>query len=243
MSLHDVVASVEAREKTLSLLNPRDADLAGALAEYLADLNVAVAVARTDTGEPRDVAVLTRGDELLASTECAALAGLVDETAPGPDGLGVDDAAADAVLSHLKETTFTAYDRAEMTAVSREIEDRAWRVGSGTLLAGFQTTSVLAGEAETYRNLATEGLDVHAFAAPDGADVDVADVTLHVEDVPEIRDSWFVVFDGGGVRGQECALLAEARGENAYYGFWTYDPSVVERIYDHLAATYEHVSV
>ena len=38
----------------------------------------------------------------------------------------------------LEETLFTSFDRRQLLGTAREIEDRAWRVGVGTLRVGFQ---------------------------------------------------------------------------------------------------------
>lgn len=240
-SIREIVAAVEREEKTLTLLNPDREDLAAKAAAYFDEQNVLVTEERTVSGEPAGVALLTRGDELLAATTTGSLADLVDSTPPGPDGLGVDDSEHHDLLTHLKETTFTAYGKREMVLASREIEDRAWRVGTGRLFAGFQYESILLGQARTYETLASDDLDVYAFAAPDGHDVDLDGVTTYVEDVPELADSWFVVFDGGDDPAQSSALVAEARGEDSFYGFWTYDPRIVARMVDHLETTYDRV--
>jgi len=84
---------------------------------------------------------------------------------------------------------------------------------------------------------------VYAFAAPDDTSVALDGVRVHVEDAAELAAHWFVVYDGGDDRGQACALLAEEREEDSYYGFWTYDPRIVSRIVDHLEATYDPVPV
>jgi hypothetical protein len=243
MSLGAIVEAVQGKQRRLSLLNPNDDGLADAVATYFADQNVAVAAQHTDSGAPPGVAVLTRDGDPLATTTTAALSELVADTPPGEDGLGVDDSAHHDLLTNLKETTFTSHSRREMTQASREIEDRAWREGSGRLFAGFQYESILVGQARTYETLGESDLDVYAFAAPDGTDVAIDGVRVHVEDAAELAAHWFVVYDGGDDRGQASALLAEERGEDAYYGFWTYDPRIVDRIVDHLEATYDPVPV
>ncbi len=241
MSLHEIIAAVERDEKTLTLLNPGREDLVAEAAAYFDEQNVLVTEERTVSGRPAGVALLTGDGEVLAATTTDAVVDLLNETASGPGGLGVDDSDYHDLLSHLKETTFTAYDKDEMVMASREIEDRAWRVGEGRLFAGFQYESILLGQARTYETLASGDLDVYAFAAPDGESVDPDGVTTHVDDDPELAESWFVVFDGGPDRAQGSALVAESRGENSYYGFWTYDPRIVSRVIDHLETTYATV--
>jgi DICT domain-containing protein len=135
---------------------------------------------------------------------------------------------------------FTSYDGERMLAASREIEDRAWRASEGTLYAGFQRYSILEEQLPVYEQLGTKtDLDVTAFAFPD-ADLSAHDRTFDVfpERAAEIRDTWFVAFDGGGDEESKCALLAEEREPRRFYGFWTYDPETVDYIFDHLGGTY-----
>ncbi|MUW15659.1 histidine kinase [Halorubrum sp. CBA1125] len=158
----------------------------------------------------------------------------------GSDGdNGTDRLVGEAVLDHLDETMFTSYSREEMIAASREIEDRAWRIGDGELHAGFQTLDVLAGETETYDRLGgLDGLDVHAYAAADGDPPDVDSYAIHTGRTSEIRETWFVAYDGGGYDEAKCALLAEERASGEFYGFWSYDPDTVDYIIAYLTDRY-----
>jgi DICT domain-containing protein len=113
-------------------------------------------------------------------------------------------------------------------------------MGKGALHSGFQTLSILEPQMDVYTRLAeNEGLDVHAYAAPD-TDVPShdTDLTIHVERSDEIRRSWFVVYDGAGIDVNKCALLAEERDPRTFYGFWTYDPDTVDWILDYLETAY-----
>lgn len=153
---------------------------------------------------------------------------------------------SEPVLDHLEETLFTSYSIKQMFMASREIEDRAWRVGSGELHAGFQTVEVLTGQTETYDRLGTQSdLSIHAYAAPVSETTTIPEsegFSLHVERNDEIKQTWFVVYDGDGVDENKCALLAEERGEEEYYGFWTYDPKTVDHLQGYLESTYGRVT-
>ncbi|WP_135535480.1 DICT sensory domain-containing protein [Halostella pelagica] len=239
MSLGDVITDVENRRKTLTVFNPGPDDtLYRDLEEYFDTQNVEVRSETTESGRPEGIAVLSQGDAHLTSTSTDVLRDLTDETHPGDGGLGIDDAAHADVLRFLEETTFASYSPEQMLAASREIEDRAWRVGAGCLHAGFQNVSTLDGTANVYRDLAERPLDVHAYATPDRRPPTLPGVTVYLEETEEIERSWFVVFDGAGEDEQKCALLAEEREEGAFYGFWTYDPAVVDRILDNLTTRY-----
>jgi DICT domain-containing protein len=235
MSLTELIAGVEEHEKTLTVFNATD-ERVESLREQFHDRNLTVATERTPSGKPDSFAVLAEDGEFVTAadvTEVLASAG--SETDPD-----FDDEAYSPILDHLDETLFTSYDIGQMVAASREIEDRAWRIGSGTLHSGFQRLSILDEQMDIYERLAEKGeLDVHAYASPD-ADVPEhdTDLTIHVERADEIERSWFVAYDGAGVDVNKCALLAEERESRAFYGFWTYDPSTVDWMIDHLESTY-----
>lgn len=228
MSLRRLIAEVRGREKTLTVHAPADADVVDAVREYFASQHVTIEHEPTD-GEPR--AVLSDDGEELASVGADALHELTSR-----DLHEVGEVAPySPLLAHLDGTTFTSYDRRQMTMASREIEDRAWRANGGELHSGFQALSNLEEERATYEQLAAGGLDVHVYGEPD---VDVADApfSVHGIDTEEVTATWFVVFDGGENPEQSSALLAEEREDGGFYGVWTYDLSLVERALGSLAA-------
>ncbi|VTT87552.1 hypothetical protein DM2_886 [Halorubrum sp. DM2] len=246
MSLIELIAGVEAHEATLTVFNA-DPAVTDELREYFADRNVRIVDDQTASG-PEAFAVLARDGEFVTAVT-------VDELLPRPSGDEDGEAGDESgeptgeggtagrvgkpVLDHLDETMFTSYSREDMVAASREIEDRAWRVGDGELHAGFQTLDVLTGEADTYALLGEkERLDVHAYAANEGDAPDVDHYTVHVGETAEIRETWFVAYDGGGYDEAKCALLAEERAPGEFYGFWSYDPETVDYIIDYLTERY-----
>ncbi|MDS0298779.1 histidine kinase [Halogeometricum sp. S1BR25-6] len=234
MSLTELIAGVEDSEKTLVVHNADDSTV-DSVVERFADRNVTVATASTESGPPEYV-VLSEGNRVLSATSLAEIV---------PDGgrprtPGFDSEPYKPILDELDETMFTSYDWRRMLAASREIEDRAWRAGEGTLYAGFQNYSTLEKQLAVYEQLGTKAdLDVTAFAFPD-VDLPEHERTFDVfpERAAEIRDTWFVAFDGGGDEESKCALLAEEREPRQFYGFWTYDPGTVDYIFDHLGETY-----
>ncbi|GAA0659176.1 DICT sensory domain-containing protein [Salarchaeum japonicum] len=232
MGLRDIVSGVESREKTLTVYTPTDA-LADAVRDYFASQNVRVA--HEPVADAADARVeLSDGDgERVTSVDVEA----VDELVSGRSNREFGDAVPyRALLEHLDRATFTSYDRRQMVTASREVEDRAWRVGEGLLVAGFQTLSTFETQHEAYRLLAETNLDVHVYGAPD-ADVASVGTTLHPVDSPDVRETWFVAFDGGPSPEQKSALLAEEREPGEFYGFWTYDPDTVDRIIDAVPGT------
>lgn len=231
MTLTELIAGVEAQRKTLTVFNA-EASKTAALREHFSNRNVDVTAARTADG-PQGYAVLSdEGDFITAASV---------ETVLGNDGdtFDFETEAYRPILDHLDETTFTSYDRQQMVAASHEIEDRAWRIGSGTVHAGFQTLSTLESQIDAYERLADRNsLAVHVYAAPEGEIPDHETVSLHIERAEEVHNTWFVVYDGGGTDTNKCALLAEEREPRAFYGFWTYDPDTVDWIIDHIVTNY-----
>jgi hypothetical protein len=241
MSLIELIAGVEAHEATLTVFNA-EPSVTDELRSYFADRNIRIVDEQTASG-PEAFAVLARDGEFVTAVP---VDDLLPRSGDGEAGATASEAGASSdgrvgepVLDHLEETMFTSYSRDDMVAASREIEDRAWRVGDGELHAGFQTLDVLTSETDTYDLLGGKAqLDVHAYAAAEGAAPNVEHYTVHVGETAEIRETWFVAYDGGGYDQAKCALLAEERAPGEFYGFWSYDPETVDSIIGYLREQY-----
>jgi DICT domain-containing protein len=234
MSLSELIAGVEAHEKTLTVFNA-EASVAAAVRERFADRNVRVVTETTGSGRPGEFLTLSDDDGVHTATDLDAFLAAVSDR--GDEGRAT-------VLDHLDETLFTSWSIGRMVAASREIEDRAWRVGGGALHAGFQTLSTLRGELDRYERLGDSPVDVHAYAVPDTDPPADSSFRLHLDRSEEIATSWFVVFDDGtdaSETTQKCALVAEERDPREFYGFWTYDAGTVDYIVDHLETRYGFV--
>jgi hypothetical protein len=237
MSLIELITGVEAREATLTVFNA-DPSVASELREHFADRNIRIVEERTDGG-PDAYAVLSRDGAFVTAVPVSELLGAGESSDGDDSAAGGRRRVGQPILDHLDETMFTSYSRGDMVAASREIEDRAWRVGDGELHAGFQTLDVLTGEADTYDLLGEKDrLSVHAYAAAEGDPPEVEHYTVHVGETAELRETWFVAYDGGGYDDAKCALLAEERAPNEFFGFWSYDPETVDYIIDYLTERY-----
>jgi DICT domain-containing protein len=234
MSLRELIAGVEGHEKTLTVFNA-DESVVTELREYFADRNVSIESEETPSGKPGKFVTLSDGDEVLTAAGSSDLRRMLEDEGVT---LGIRERPYQPILDHLDDTLFTSWNVDQMVAASREIEDRAYRVGSGTLHAGFQYISTLQNELPVYERLGSTDVDVHAYAFPDTDPPDNDEFTLHIVRADEIRETWFVVFDGGPNPGDKCALLAEERDSRTFYGFWTYDEGTVDWILDHLESTY-----
>lgn len=226
MSLLDIIDSVRTQERTLVINAPPPwKSKVDEVQEYFDSQNVTVVHNPVEAEESHGV-VLQDDSEELARVSLDALRALLDPQVVRRLGESVPYSP---LLDALSDTTFTSFDREQMLTASREIEDRAWREGYGGLFAGFQRYSIFEEQQEVYRQLAESNLEVHVFGEPD---VDPPEGPYEVHQLPseEIRRTWFVVYDGGGRGSQASALLAEERITGEYYGFWTYDPSLIEEI-------------
>ena len=238
MSLRGLIADIEARTMTLTAVNTPES-IVDDLRDQYEDRHLTVET-RSLPEEPEQFAILSREDAFVTAVS-------LNDIYQPPDAEPTTETGVERspVLDHLDETLFTSYSIEEMFMASREIEDRAWRFGSGELHAGFQTLSVLEGQTDAYNQLGEHtSLSVHTYAAPVSETPVVPDhdhFTLHIEHDEEIQKTWFVAYDGDGVEENMCALLAEERGDREFYGFWTYDAKTVEYLIGYLKSNYGDV--
>ncbi|WP_435147411.1 DICT sensory domain-containing protein [Halobaculum sp. P14] len=233
MALRDVIRDMESREKRLTVFDPDSSAVVDDLRDYFASQQVDVVVGSTDSDLSGYAVLSDDAGDVLTAVDLDRLDG--DATA----GVG-EPRPFSPLLEHLDDTTFSSYSIDQMVAASREIEDRAWRVGSGQLHAGFQTATALSRQADVYETLAKKPLDIHVYCAPSTESPGIDNVSVHEADTAELREVWFVVFDGGGDLSNACALLAEeCPGEDRRFsGFWTYDSLLIRDALEHLHERY-----
>lgn len=137
----------------------------------------------------------------------------------------------------LHESIFTALHRDQLLTVSREIEDRAYRVGTGTLRVCFQTFSTFKSQLPVYRHLATQtDLDIHIYAVADWEPPAIPGITYYDISGTDLELYWLLAFDGGSESSDACALIARDEGET-YTGYWTDDRELLDRIDAELRTT------
>lgn len=235
MGLRDLLDGIAGNRKTLTVFAPERYD---ALEPYFETRNVAVEHEDLPDDGSGGFVVVSEGGDFVGSVAASAVAELASTSKAD---LGTDrSGATEALLDLLADTAFVSFDKRQMVATAREIEDRAYRRGRGTLRTGFQSLSAMRAQREVYEALAGEpDLDVHVYGRPDWSP-DLTGVTVHAEDTPEIGAFWFVVFDGGGDDRQASALLAEERAPDSdtFRGVWTYDAETVAAIDEYLRETY-----
>jgi DICT domain-containing protein len=108
---------------------------------------------------------------------------------------GATDPNYRALLQYIDETDFESYDRHGMLGDTREIETRAWRAGSGTLHAGFQSLAAFDAQSEVYADLAGRGVDIHVYGRQEWESAAPPDVGFHSDFDDERSRFWFVVYD------------------------------------------------
>lgn len=190
---------------------------------------------RTLPGEDAEGFVVVRDERGFRG---AAPLGLLHRVldAPVPDPWDLEDVHGGhrPLFDLLDETLFVALDRRGLLVASREVEEHAWRVGAGTLCAGFQTVAGFRRQRRVYARLAEEtALDVHAYAGSVPRDVPPG-VTFHTEPAAAVRRFWFVAFDGSGDETRKCALVGCQRAPETYAGFWSSHPETVDAVFDAL---------
>ncbi|ELZ03142.1 sensor protein [Natrialba chahannaoensis JCM 10990] len=235
--LDDAFVAVE-RERKRLVVHAADVAVADELERQFATRNVAVDYRRTAAFDEgfvviRDADGRFRGTLGIDQFDTV----LSPETTP-LWALEPSETEADELFDFLENTLFSSYDRRQMLAATREIEDRAWRAAEGHLYAGFQRTAALEAQREAYDRLSARGeLSVTVFTDDDW-DKALEELSV-VSASGEIGQFWFVVFDGTVEENQACALVAEEREPGLYYGFWTYDPAFVGELVAYLEDTYD----
>jgi len=135
------------------------------------------------------------------------------------------------LLSSLTNTVLPSLGRAPLLATAHEFEDRAYRVGRGTLRVSFQSLSTFRAQVDRYRTLAADtDLDIHIYGRDDWDPPAIPGVTVHAISDTEFARLWLLAFDGAGDATDKCALVAEETDPGQYRGFWTYDPPAVDDI-------------
>jgi hypothetical protein len=233
MGLVETIDSVERQRKTLTVYAPTERS---DLERGLATRNVAVEYEPLpDVGQ--GFVVVADEDGFQGALTLRAFERLLEPPLRRP-GKPHPDEEFRFVFDVLDDTVFSSLDRRQLLATSREIEDRAWRVGRGELHVGFQSLSVMRTQLSLYRHFGTEtDVDVHVYGRPDWEPPSLQGVTVHTPDEEEIGRVWFLVFDGGDAD-NETVLLAEQRTADTYAGFWSYDPALVDGILGYLWSTY-----
>lgn len=180
-------------------------------------------------GPPPFIEIKT-DDEVVGIIGTDVIEGLIEPPIVRPGNRDEISEGYRVLFEILEKTVYSGMSRRDLLAVSREIEDRAFRVGEGILRVSFQTLSTFRSQTEVYRTLATErSLDIHIYGAEDWAPPAIPGITYHVEAAERFEPYWAMAYDGGPDETQASGLVAKEQAD-AYIGFWTNDVAIVEEI-------------
>lgn len=236
MALADFLEAVEARRRSITVYAAEEPTW---VAEQFSTRNVTVDYEPLPPDAPTGFAVVRERGEFVASIGLSELEEVLEPPIRRPWEAPPEESGYRAVFDLLEDTIFTAFDRRQFLGAAREIEDRAFRVGGGELRVGFQRFSAMRSQVPIYARLAAETeLSIHLYGRADWEPPAVPGATVHAESSEEIGAFWFLAFDGGYDRTNACALLAEERRPDEFYGFWTYDPELVSEMLAYLARAY-----
>lgn len=200
------------------------------LEAWLADHGVAVVARSLPPGCPDPFIELKTDGETVGVIGTEAVEGLLEPPIRRPGDRDEVSEGYRVLFDVLDSTVVSGMSRRELLAVSREIEDRAFRVGEGTLQVSFQTLSTFRSQAEVYRTLATETtLDITIYGLDDWTPPAITGITYHTERAERFERYWALAYDGGPDTTQACGLVAKELSDD-YTGFWTDDPALVEEI-------------
>ncbi|MFB6311793.1 MAG: DICT sensory domain-containing protein [Salinirussus sp.] len=156
----------------------------------------------------------------------------------------LEESAVPAVLRELTDIAFdlrgypaSNKEKLLLIVMSRYIEARALRIGSGELRAAFQRLSRLDDEYGTrmvYERLADTDVETHVYGVDDDLSGVPENLHVHADDTEEYRRSWFVTFESESGYDEAVALVAWETGENHWRGSWTFDPAKTRSVVEYI---------
>jgi hypothetical protein len=228
MSLASIIESAERHRTSVVYYRPVPDDFGS----QFATRNVDITYRDLPPDGPDAFVVVRDGERFRGAVSAETLREFLRPPLRHPEDPDDLSSAYRAVFELLDTTVFGTLSRRQLLATAREIEDRAYRVGRGTFHVGFQSVAAFDAQRTLYRRLAERtDLDIHVHVVPGAETESLRGLSLRVHVQPDADTGryWFLVFDGAGEDGGKCALVAEQRGPDEYYGTWTYDPALVDR--------------
>jgi len=179
---------------------------------------------------PKPFIEIKANDEVVGVIGVEAIEALIEPPLVTPGERDGISEGYRVLFDILEKTMFSGMNRQDLLAISREIEDRAFRVGNGILKVSFQTFSTFKSQIELYRTLATEtDLDIHIYAIEDWTPPPISGITYHVNAAEQFGAYWVLAYDGGTDETQSCSLVGKERS-GEFTGFWTNNSAITEEI-------------
>ena len=206
-----------------------------AAADWFRNHNVDVTHRPLPEGIPRPFLVVERDGEFVGVLDLEEVERLLEPPIEPPAPREALSAGHREFFDALADTVFTSISRRELLAVSREIEDRAQRVGDGLLHVCFQRLSTYQSQRRVYEQIAAETtLEIHVHGVEDWTPPESQRISYHEDE--RLAPYWVLAFDGGPEETQACGLVAEERPGEGFTGFWTDDEETVDRILTNVAS-------
>ncbi|EMA29869.1 DICT sensory domain-containing protein [Haloarcula japonica] len=185
------------------------------------------------TGHQNAFAVIRRDGVFAEAVPLTALQSFLCKPMVDSDDSGTPDSDPGRQLlrSALANTLLSSLTPAQLLATSHEFEDRAYRVGEGTLRVGFQSLSIFRSQHARYETLASDtDLDIHVYGRDDWEPPAIPGISFHPLTDTTLEQVWLLAFDAAGDDQSKCALVAEETEDGPFRGVWTYNPRLVDEI-------------
>jgi hypothetical protein len=219
------------------------------LEDLFADQSIEVAEG-VDRDFDENTIVLVEDGEIVAQSPLAALNDailLVNSDLYSTGTVDLTDTTVPSVIDGLTDSLFrlrgfpqSNSEKLLLILISRHIERLAYETGGGTLRSSFQQLSRITDERGTkqvYQKVASTTVDVHVYGQPDWTPTPDFPVTAHGGYKEDFRTSWFVIYTPEDASAEQAALLAIETEPQVWDGFWTYDPTLVSKLSEHIRRT------
>jgi len=234
MSLIKIAQEIKRMERDLIIYNPPDDAFVINTKDYFENMNVRVTTQETFSAELVDSAHLRLQNNTIVTVPHSFLHNLITNGHIQRDRDKHNKTDFYTFLKNIKLTTFTTTDIEQMQAVYDEIIDRANRIHSATLYISLHDEIESIDRVKEYNRLENQNCPVVLYTTPNQL-VPNSNVLLpQIVDVDEITQAWFAVCNPDQQPAAKTALVAIERGSLPFYGFWTDDPGIVDRIVAYL---------
>ncbi|AJF26454.1 DICT sensory domain-containing protein [Haloarcula sp. KBTZ06] len=201
--------------------------------ERLATQGIDATWRKLPTGHQNAFVVVRRDGAFAGTPPLTALQAFLCKPTTEPDDSRVPDSDPDRQLlySALANTLLASLTPAQLLATSHEFEDRAYRVGEGTLRVSFQSLSIFRSQRARYQTLASDtDLDIHVYGRDDWEPPAIPGISFHPLTDTVLEQVWLLAFDAAGDDQNKCALVAEETEDGPFRGLWTYNARLVDEI-------------
>ncbi|WP_058996941.1 DICT sensory domain-containing protein [Haloarcula sp. CBA1127] len=230
MTVRTLLRRFEDSDVTITVYGPPATKTVG---ERLATQGIDATWRKLPTGHQNAFAVIRRDGVFAEAVPLTAMETFLCDPMAGIGDSGTPDSDPGRQLLHsaLANTLLSSLTPAQLLATSHEFEDRAYRVGAGTLRVSFQSLSIFRSQRARYESLTSDtDLDIHVYGQDDWEPPAIPGISFHPLTNDTLEQVWLLAFDADGDDQNKCALVAEETEDGAFRGVWTYNPRLVDEI-------------